>query len=934
MTEPSPSPVPTTSSNPSWLDWSGPLDDLLANHHSIAVIFAALITATVSGIGWVLIQAWRKWQQWWSQQRIASRRQQLPPVLLPFTVEIGNQQLTLNPAQPQQNSAPEGKEIGIVRLLGAESTPTPFLDRAGALARLETWARSEERFAIHVLGGDSGSGKTRLGVELCRRLDAPGFHRQGNESWKAGLLQDDEDPTNTKPIDNTSSLLLVVDYAEARPKTVKNVINAAYRAAEDPQRRRVRIVFLVRRPSPLSAFHRSSNMWLDALRPQDSNGNEGLNRLLDGASTTILNDEELSDIERRELFNRAYRSFTNSPESTPSPNLIGRLSNPIYSQPLLVIVDAFLNAQTHPNSQTNYPPSELFEGVLCHEEHYWDKHWPPSLATNISQDQQSDGTATPNTPQTKKTKSLDPELARQAVAAATLTNILDEEDAISLLNLLPANPGKNTKALAKWLRDCYPPRMNSNRQSTLWCEHLEPDRIGEHLIASESNHLAPLLQELLSPSRVGTSSLRTWTVLERASTDPHLNERVGRILNDVLVEVTQEVHTQTVKSQNPDLAAAFAKFFSAVCSHIDPNKAHEAAQPLSDSGYFTTLLEFELAQCAANINRPADDAPEADRATYASRRLSLSRSLAASGRSNKALQIAQEATNLYRTLAEQNPATYTPSLVRSLNILDSRLAEQGRLDEALQTAQEATALSRTLAEHNPAIYTPDLAASLNALAVYLDRNGQQREALQTAQEATTLYQTLAEHNPAAYTPDLAASLNNLASYLDSNGQPPEPLTIAQKATTLYRTLAEHNPAAYTPDLAMSLNNLAIYLASNGQQREAIQTAQEATTLYRTLAEYNPAAYTPNLAGSLNNLASYLEKNGQQREALQTAQEAVTIRRNLVEHNPAAYTPNLATALNTYANILERSGNTKEAARIRKERNAVLKRMKDLEEGDA
>ena len=846
MTEPSPSPVPTTSSIPSWLDWTGPLDDLWANHPFIATILGALITALIaavfSGIGWVLIQAWRKWQQWRSQQRIASRRQQLPPVLLPFTVEIGNQQLTLNPAQPQQISAPEGEKIGIVRLLGAESTPIPFLDRAGALARLETWARSEERFAIHVLGGDSGSGKTRLGVELCRRLDAPGFHRQGNESWKAGLLQDGEDPTNAKPIDNTSSLLLVVDYAEVRPKTVKNVINAAYRAAEDPQRRRVRIVFLVRRPSPLSAFHRSSNMWLDALRPQDSNGNEGLNRLLDGASTTILNDEELSDIERRELFNRAYRSFTNSLEFTPSPNLIGRLSNPMYSQPLLVIVDAFLNAQTHPNSQINYPPSELFEGVLCHEEHYWDKHWPPSLATNISQDQQSDGAATPNTPQTKKTKSLDPELARQAVAAATLTNILDEEDAISLLNLLPANPGKNTKAIAKWLRDCYPPHMNSNRQSTLWCEHLEPDRIGEHLIASETNHLAPLLQELLSPSRVGTSSLRTWTVLERASTDPHLNERVGRILNDTLVEVTRELHTQTVSSQSPDLATAFAKLFSAVCSNIDSNKAHEAEQTLSGGGYLTAFLRCELAQRAANIARPANTAPEADRAAYAARRSSLSRCLADTGRHEEALKAAREATGLYRVLGGQNPAAHTPNLAASLINLALRLAKHGRLDEALTTAQEATDLYRTLAEHNPAVYTPDLAGALNALA----------------------------------------------SYLDSNGEQPEALTIAQEATDLYRTLAEHNPAVYTPDLAASLNNLAIYL----------------------------------------------DKNGQQHEALTTAQEAVTIRRNLVEHNPATHTPNLATPLHTYANILERSGNTKEAARIRQERDEVLKRMKEIEEGDA
>ena len=86
--------------------------------------------------------------------------------------------------------------------------------------------------------------------------------------------------------------------------------------------------------------------------------------------------------------------------------------------------------------------------------------------------------------------------------------------------------------------------------------------------------------------------------------------------------------------------------------------------------------------------------------------------------------------------------------------------------------------------------------------------------------------------------------------------------------------------------------------------------------------------------SLNNLAKRLDSNGQQREALTTAQEAVNIRRNLAEHNPASHNPDLARSLNTYANILERSGNTKEAARIRQERDEVLKRMKEMEEGDA
>ncbi|ERH24566.1 tetratricopeptide repeat protein [Actinomyces johnsonii F0542] len=386
----------------------------------------------------------------------------------------------------------------------------------------------------------------------------------------------------------------------------------------------------------------------------------------------------------------------------------------------------------------------MFEEVLRHEERYWAEHWPSSLAVNTDQDQQTDGIATPTDAQARKMQSLNRELARQAVAAATLTDIQDEEDAISLLQLLPPNPGENIKDLAEWLRDCYPPHMNGNGHSALWCEHLEPDRIGEHLVVSEADDLEPLLRELLSPSRVGTSSLRTWTILERVSTDPHLNEHAGLILNDVLVEVTQAVHAQVVDSQSPDLAAGFTKLFSAVRSHIEPDEAHEAEQSLSNAGYLTIFLECELAQRAADITRPTDESPEIDRATYASRKSSLSRCLAASGRRDEALETAQEATKLYRTLAEHNPAAYNPDLAMSLNNLANRLAGNGQQREALKTAQEATSLYRTLAEHNPAAYTLNLTKSLNTYADILEWSSNTKEAARIRQERDEVLKRMKE----------------------------------------------------------------------------------------------------------------------------------------------------------------------------------------------
>ena len=826
MTEPPPSPIPTTPSGQSWLGRIGPLDDLLKDHPSVTLAITAVALPLLI---WLGKRAWTTWKQKRHAQRVAARRQQLPSVHLPFTVEVGNQRLTLEPAQPQQNLAPEG--MSIVRLLSARSTPVPFLDRAEALTRLEKWARSEERFAIHVLGGDGGSGKTRLGVELCRRLTTQNTHGRGAEVWQAGFLQNIEHSDNTSSSDDASSLLLVVDYAEARPETVTEVINIALRAAVDPARQRVRIVFLVRRPSPLSSTRQGSNEWIDVLRPQDSK-NEGINLIIDESSTIVLNDEKLSARERKELFEAAYSSFTEPPGSLPSSDVLEQLNDPLYSQPLLVTVDAFLNAHPLPNSQNSCSPDELFEEVLRHEEHYWAEHWPSSLAINTDRDQQSIAATTSADTQ----GNLNRKLARQAVAAATMTDIQDQEDAISLLNLLPANPGTNTKDLAQWLRDCYPPHTDGNNKPPSWCKHLEPDRIGEHLIVSEAADLEPLLRKLLYPSRVGTPSLRTWTVLERASTDPHLNERVGRILNEVLVEVCQAVHTQAVKSQSSDLTAGFVKLFSAVHPHIDPDISYQAKSTLPEGNYLTTFLEYELAQHAADIITPIDDTSELDQATYALRKLSLSRCLANIGRPDDALEVAEQATNRYRALVERNPVSYTPNLANCLNTLAILQAENGRKSKALKSSQKATKLYRDLAKHNPATYTPNLASSLNTLAILQAENGRKSKALKSSQKATKLYRDLAKHNPATYTPNLASSLSNLAVYLAGNDQQHEALKTSQEATELCQQLVNEHFRAFSSRFATTLKTHARILDHCGNAAEATRIRQKRDEVLKRMKE--------------------------------------------------------------------------------------------------
>ena len=107
------------------------------------------------------------------------------------------------------------------------------------------------------------------------------------------------------------------------------------------------------------------------------------------------------------------------------------------------------------------------------------------------------------------------------------------------------------------------------------------------------------------------------------------------------------------------------------------------------------------------------------------------------------------------------------------NNLSIRLSDVGERNEALVAAREAVELYRALAEDSPAAYTPNLAASLNNLANRLSGVGERGEALGAAREAVELYRGLAKASPQAYTPRLAGSLNNLADILAAGGRPEE-----------------------------------------------------------------------------------------------------------------------------------------------------------------
>ena len=268
----------------------------------------------------------------------------------------------------------------------------------------------------------------------------------------------------------------------------------------------------------------------------------------------------------------------------------------------------------------------------------------------------------------------------------------------------------------------------------------------------------------------------------------------------------------------------------------------------------------------------------------------------------EALAKYEEALQIRRALAEENPRTYLPDVAMTLNNLANLHSAKNEFGEAQAKYEEALQIRRALAEENPRTYLPNVATTLNNLAVLHSDKNEFGEALAKYEEALQIYRALAEENPRTYLPDVAMVLNNLAALQKAKNEFGEALAKYEEALQIYRALAEENPRTYLPDVAMTLNNLANLHSAKNEFGEAQAKYEEALQIYRALAEENPRTYLPDVAMVLNNLAALQKAKNEFGEALAKYEEALQIRRALAEENPRTYLPDVAMTLNNLANL--------------------------------
>jgi hypothetical protein len=307
--------------------------------------------------------------------------------------------------------------------------------RKSQLTNLRDWCESDQKVSIRTVIGAGGTGKTRLGVELCRAMLTPRSDGCPNP-WIAGFLSPHRFSTPWGTSDLRSrDLLIVADYA-GRPQTLAVLKNLIPHLIETPARR-VRLLLLDRRDFWLSQLHRSSGYDTLVKRYGVQRQIERMRSPYDGTS-------------RREVFRTARLIFREKLQCGGQLGPTPDLQSSDFDAVLLLHMAAMLAAL----SEESVPRTEamIFELLLNREQRQWEHQMK---ARGVGEE-------------------LFTIVERIAWSITEAKGAADEADAIAIANKdseFFSLPLFTKRAILYVLRDCL-------SSSHAYIEPLRPDRLG------------------------------------------------------------------------------------------------------------------------------------------------------------------------------------------------------------------------------------------------------------------------------------------------------------------------------------------------------------------------------------------------------------------------------------------------------------------------
>ncbi|MGV4889437.1 hypothetical protein ACSR0Z_23030 (plasmid) [Streptomyces viridosporus] len=854
-------------------------------------------------------------------------------------------------ADPDHHTVGRHPPRSAVELLHPARAVVPFHGREEELRALTAWTERADS-EVAVVHAPGGRGKTRLVVELARRLQP---------RWSVVWLRPGAapDPRTCAP---GLPLLVVVDGADGRIEETRAVLEFTARHREAP----VRAVLLAR----------SAGDWLEEVA-----GNSlQLGSMLSAASVRELAELPPGGLDGHLTAARALAeglealsgpdgpAWSGFAERTPPPLPPDAHGSPLtlHMAALVRLLDA---AQGVAATAGDTPAVE--KRLLQHERAHWrgtartHRLCPPLLWRALE-----DAVAA--------VVALGPSGPRETTAV--LARVLGDDDGGGV-------PG-GVRAVHAWVRAALPADGGA-------VGRLRPDRLAERLVGEHFRDSPGLVDALLptaTPDQAtrfltlvtrasvrgagpGTEDLTDWclrhpTVLGPAAValasrleepapllaalqalvdrpDAPLDE-LEHLAADVpphpylLAPWVLALHRRIVAAHRlraavdpaarPDLAVALRQLSKRLSSMGEREECLDAVREAYDlwreipadhprhqaergacrvnASHFLTAVErrreaYQAATEGVELLRAAlrpDDSESRVNLVKALDTLAVAAS--ALGHHDTAWRVAEESGRRCEALWDDDPETHDSLMVNHLNNHAIVAMESGRRGNALASTRRAVKLQRRLADENPDAELSGLALILATASSAAQLAGSHREALDDIRESVALRRRLAEAHPRAYRADLANALNSLAIDLDNLGHHAEALDAAEESVGLHRDLADEQPHVHTPRLALALNTLALKRRDNGHRRRAHRVAQQSVRLYRELARLEPGGFLNLLAMSLTTLAGTLRsEDGTPQETARAAdhfREAAGILRDLAPTAPAAHLPDLAACLNNLA----------------------------------
>lgn len=787
---------------------------------------------------------------------------------------------------PQSTWHP-GADLSDSQLLRAEEASVPFdSHREAFLATQLAWAQDNEfSICVRLLVGAGGVGKTRLALELGRRLQA--------EGWRSGFLSGDCSIANAAlvatEIKNAGQpSYVVIDYAETRQPIVLALLKALL-----PYKKQLE------HPVRLLLLARDGGEWWAALPAKDA----ACESLLDGDESSgpfplpaLYDSSNRQQAYQQALSTFAQRLCVEAPAHQPV------LFEEHFSSPLFIQMAALMTLRgERPGSALALP-----RALVNHERRYWGR---VLTAPGENSDQQ----------------------VRQSALLMTLATLVGVVFPDRVVEDLWVALGEDRTQLRRLFQALAP--LYSERERL---HGLRPDLIGEALVAQSllgtggAQLLDVVLGKTNSQQRRSALTVLARLLRNRMELAPMLEqalvqhfrscvEELVEVCIDTpgpLPEIVEAAFKQLPKAQQsqaagmlrlclrvdvPSLASLRVVVFQSLVDkakeRLNKPGLESKAQYAEAMGGLALAFHYQgLTNQALETINPALDiykqqlVPGAVRSEQRYAKLLNNYAILQSdaGHSEEALDAAERALTIVETMAKRKPNAHDSALALALSTYSSHLSESGRTEKALIIGRRSLDIRSRLAKKHPQAYESDLATSLDNHANDLSADGQLEEAWQMAKQALDIRLRLAAEAPERYRSDIGLSYHNNSDLLARMGRAAEAMSACERALAIRQKLAETKPERFEPEHANSLISYAVRLSEKGRLQEAQKTCLAALEIYRRLALATPERFESRYADALNNYSLQLTETGQFDEALEVITQALGVYTQLVELRPERY----------------------------------------------